>query len=407
MMQSHRTRARVATLCAIGAISLVGFSSPASAKNIAVGSASRHSAKSSPLAWPTWGSTPGGTFFAGTDKAINSKNVSNLKDSDENGTGWPYVGGIGPEDNNNAPDVVGGVAYASGDSSVIAMNAPTGNTLWSSSISPYTAPAVSDGRVFVGTKDGQLTALDANSGTTIWTDTVASDGMSDPTIYRHNVLMTDGPIIYNLSQKTGTIKWQYDCSSVVTSDGFPLCNSGSGQDLSAAVVLGDTLYFTSEAFTFALTSSGKLKWYTYNDEADYAYFANPVATNGLVYSAALNGDGSSELEALNASSGDLVWQDIGGWSGGDMAVANGVLYDSNGSLEAWNASTGAEMWTGGTSGAGVTVVDNVVFYGGGALDASTGAQLWSNPVGCDTPMTVYGSNMFCGVQGSLYRFYEK
>ena len=91
------------------------------------------------------------------------------------------------------------------------------------------------------------------------------------------------------------------------------------------------------------------------------------------------------------------------------AVVNGVVYvgsDSNGSVYALNASTGAQLWsfaTGSSLLASPAVANGVVYveqYGGSnlyALNASTGAQLWSYNIGSSVVLAR------CGEWGGLCR----
>ena len=72
------------------------------------------------------------------------------------------------------------------------------------------------------------------------------------------------------------------------------------------------------------------------------------------------------------------------------AVSNGIVYvgSYDGSLYAFNATTGAQLWSVYTSGniySSPAVADGVVYLGSGgsldAFDAATGAELWSATTG--------------------------
>src|SRR5262249_11813592 len=79
---------------------------------------------------------------------------------------------------------------------------------------------------------------------------------------------------------------------------------------------------------------------------------------------------------------------------------NGLVYinSDDGVLRAYNAATGALVWSHTTNvAASPTIVNGVVYIGGGpllALDASTGALLWQKPVGEATALAIANGNGF-------------
>jgi outer membrane protein assembly factor BamB len=86
----------------------------------------------------------------------------------------------------------------------------------------------------------------------------------------------------------------------------------------------------------------------------------------------------------------LKWNDPTNYSN-SPAVVNGVVYigSNDNNVYALNASTGAQLWSysiGNFVGSSPAVANGVVYVGGGvanlyALNASTGAKLWSYPTG--------------------------
>jgi outer membrane protein assembly factor BamB len=178
-----------------------------------------------------------------------------------------------------------------------------------------------------------------------------------------------------------------------------------------------------------------------------------LIVNGIVYVAVSMGNGTSQLLALNGSTGATVWGPIamsgysmiaydagiifvtGGsyldtvlsaidaatgyprWSatiddsieGAPPVAANGLVYTvGDGYLQAFNELTGAQVWQGnfgGTNGTVAVTVDGV--YGASpctayAYQPATGAVIWSANTGCiggggDTP--VVGSGMLFAPMG--------
>jgi outer membrane protein assembly factor BamB len=124
-----------------------------------------------------------------------------------------------------------------------------------------------------------------------------------------------------------------------------------------------------------------------------AFGSPPALVGGLLYT----GSNDAFLYALNTISGALVWRFGGGGSmSGYPAVADGIVYDqdNSGYLYAWNSKTGDLIWQtysccNGQSSPAVS--KGTVFVTAGdynleqttlwAYAASTGAALWSVPVG--------------------------
>jgi outer membrane protein assembly factor BamB len=191
----------------------------------------------------------------------------------------------------------------------------------------------------------------------------------------------------------------------------------------------------------------KLKWTNpiipdqLTSESSEAGPTSPVVANGVVYVGVSNNDPIG-LYALNASTGARLWNFATGAVQASPAVANGVVYfgatsgslnvqNSSGSVYALNARTGAKLWSyaAGTlfnfSGA-LAVANGVVYVAAGgnttsqpvqsranvfALNASTGAVLWSYALGEDVipigspavtnGVVYFGTQGFSG-SGQLY-----
>ena len=126
----------------------------------------------------------------------------------------------------------------------------------------------------------------------------------------------------------------------------------------------------------------KLKWTFATGSSHYVYEdSSPVAVNGVVYFASINGN----VYAVDARTGAQLWSFLStSIIYSTPTVANGVVYvGSYGNLYALNASSGAKLWSYGT-GTGVPwtpeVANGMVYFGAGnnvyALNAGTGVFLW-------------------------------
>jgi len=78
----------------------------------------------------------------------------------------------------SAPVVKDGVMYVTAGTRVYALNAKTGETLWTwrSNVLPsWQGVAVGEGRIFVGLQNGHMVALDQKKGEVIWNQTIGAD----------------------------------------------------------------------------------------------------------------------------------------------------------------------------------------------------------------------------------------
>jgi FOG: WD40-like repeat len=139
---------------------------------------------------------------------------------------------------------------------------------------------------------------------------------------------------------------------------------------------------------------------------------SPAIVNGIVYAC------SSDLNAFNASTGEQLWTVEGGGDSSPV-VQDGVVYTSGHGI-AFNASTGAPMWNTSTLqflGGGRNIIavaygyvyEGYSFYAGGsfygamtAVNATTGAVVWnvtSSPL--SSPAVAEGYIYFGTMQGVL------
>ncbi len=154
--------------------------------------------------------------------------------------------------------------------------------------------------------------------------------------------------------------------------------------------------------------------------------SSPAIVNGVLYIASNAGiDGSnSSLYAFNASTGAPLWSQLTGDDmGHTVAVANGLAYlevsqyqamVSN--LYAFNASTGAVAWVSSTNfpghggiSASATAANGAVYVpgdgGSWAFNATTGAELWAHQPNCPSaapPAVANGFVYFEDICGNVY-----
>lgn len=271
------------------------------------------------------------------------------------------------------PAVANGIVYFGvnrGGPVVYAVDAATGVQVWSHGgpISQIqSSPTVIDGRVHVAFTDGTIRALNAATGQVIWSIIHPGGASSSPAIAGGRLYIA----IHNqgllaLNANTGSELWLAPMpgpqwSSPAVDNGRVFVGSEDDHKLYAFdAVTGQTIW---TATTSDLVQS------------------SPAVANGVVYI----GNAAGDLHAFNAATGGLIWRK--GISGDGIfngpAVANGVVYAAaaDGKLYAVNAATGRVLFRaaigdcgGGTLGAlaSPTVDEGNVYiscYDGSAVTA--------------------------------------
>jgi eukaryotic-like serine/threonine-protein kinase len=143
----------------------------------------------------------------------------------------------------SAPAISNGVVYVgSANTFVYALNASTGAQLWSSQFGGpiYASPVVANGDVFVGiasnpstaaptrtsdatTTSGSIVALNATTGTLIWQQQI-NNYTGTPLAYANNLIYfgTNDNQAYALNASTGLQTWSYQMSSAIPLDNAPV-----------------------------------------------------------------------------------------------------------------------------------------------------------------------------------------
>ena len=172
---------------------------------------------------------------------------------------------------------------------------PTGGAVHSS-------PAVVDGTVYVGSRDGRLYALDAATGAPRWEYRTESWVESSPAVVDGSVYFgsQDG-MLRALDAATGTLRWEFDAEF--------------GVDSAPAVAAG-TVYFGADRGLFAVdAASGEPRW---SLELPFRV-GSPVVANGIVY--------VGSVQAFDARRG---WRRLHfrayGWIASSVAVADTTVY---------------------------------------------------------------------------------
>lgn len=314
------------------------------------------------------------------------------------------------------PIVVEGVVYQVGRSSVYALEAATGQEIWSYPIGGHDdPPSYVDGRLYVQGQDS-VYCLDAASGERIW-------AFHGPTADGGTPCVLDGRVacagysysspgvttVYCLSASDGELEWSTVIPGQIGNcmaswNGMFFVGTWNGPLCALDAGMGNTIW------SHTITEGGY--WDT-----------SPTIVDGKIYIGGWDGavhrfdamtgalEWETQVTVMNVEPTPAVFE--------DMIICGYVAADV-GSVFALRMSDGSTVWSIPNSLHGSpAVADGVVFWGGClepysrvfAADAATGEMIWEfdpspNPVWglqC-TPSITDGVMYFGSTDGNLYAF---
>ena len=202
----------------------------------------------------------------------------------------------------SSPVVVDGIVYfGSGDGSVYALDATTGDLKWKYQTGDvvHASPAYADGVVYFGSWDSYFYAVDARTGTLKW----RFHGGEDPLIhnqvgFQSSAAVVNGVVytgcrdskLYAIDAATGKEKWHYDAA-------------GSWVISSPAVTQGKVIFGTSDSSLYLVLDAETGKPIVRQQGKAYT-FSSPSVAGNVVFTGILNGT----LEARDLDSGELLWE---------------------------------------------------------------------------------------------------
>lgn len=214
-----------------------------------------------------------------------------------------------------------------------------------------------------------VTTVQINSASTQTVDASASDSSDDWPMYLHDAAHTGTSD--NVAPIAHDLLWTFDTHKEP--------NSQSLVGSSPAIVNGVVYIGSDDGELFALNAyTGDLIW---NRTLGYLSTSSPAVVDGVVYVSVWEGTNY----ALNASNGEVIWSNNRRYSGSSPAVVDNVFYISeSGNVTAMNATNGEYIWRYyiGTNGGNTPIVaDGSVFISDSgyvfAINASTGELRWS------------------------------
>ena len=234
------------------------------------------------------------------------------------------------------------------------------------------APAVVDGTVYTGSRDGRIYALDADSGSEQWRFDTGSDVRSSPAVVDGTLYVgTQAGTVYAVDAEEGEQQWRFGTEEPVRS---------------SPTVVEETVYVGSQdSAVYAIDASdGTERW---RFETGFWVESSPAVDGGTLYV----GSDDGNLYALDAADGEQLWTfATADRVPGSPAVVEETVYvgSQDGNVYALDTE-GEERWrfdTGGAITSSPAVADGVVYVGSRshsvfALESETGEQQWAFDTG--------------------------
>jgi outer membrane protein assembly factor BamB len=349
-------------------------------------------ASTAPGSWAQFHYDAAHTGWNGSEKILNAGNVSGLRQIWQNEVGGLAGAQVG------SPLVVGSRVFVLGggwSQPVLLATGLSGKTLWATSLGTDVWPselASGGGLVILGVGPA-LRAYSQVTGALVWSAPIdiGYNATRGPTVAGNRVFVGAGTHVYAFRLGTGARLWTRQLHEDISS--FLAWAQGR---LFVATYAGEA---GQHAALRALSGrTGATLWRVAGIGGVYG--GGPAVKDGIVYLAA-NASGSeaggAQLTAFRASDGHALWSRI---AGDDVhtvpAVDNSRVYTStiDGAVHAFAKATGRLLWTSSEPyespeiWSSITSANGVLYFttesSVRALNAATGAQLWSSAPAGDT-----------------------
>ncbi len=299
----------------------------------------------------------GNTLLFGTETggmySLNKRNGS---------LNWSYRG---TNSITGAPVVAGDkVFFTQGDGTVTCLNVSNGSTVWETV--PYerensmidSGLTAGNGMLFFARSDYKLYAVSQKDGRNLWTYSGSSQGLRTAPAY------SDGLVF--LGEYDGIF------SIIDAKTGKRLNGGGAGGAINTPSVSNGNVYFSSwDGSVNAVKIKGTEP--LWNAKIGDPVTTSPVVSNGMI----VVGTGRGLAVALNAKDGSIIWRfnTEGGEIAADPVISNGIVYvpSGDGRVYALDASTGRTRYIYSTENggiaAGILVSDGILYFGNDVIYA--------------------------------------
>ena len=301
-----------------------------------------------------------------------------------------------------SPAVSDGVVYiGSRDNYLYALDGSTSELKWKYKTGDRveSSPAVVNGIVYVGSLDHYLYALDATTGEELWKYETGGQLFSSPTVSDGVVYIGSHDLhFYALDALTGELKWKMKRSGA----------TGSTPAVSEEIVFwGDS---TSDQGILTLdTSTGDVIW---GFTTGSGVSSTPAVWGNVVYAGT-----NTRLLAIDVNTGWRRWQYEGGVGGAfySPAISDGVVYvgSQDNNVYAFDSADGDVRWKTGTGMVqdSPAVSGGIIYVGSQdqhlyALNKTTGESIWQYSIGSHSRggPAVSGGIVYIGGGNSLFAF---
>ena len=278
----------------------------------------------------------------------------------------------------SSPAIINGKVYiGSQNGNVTCLRANNGTIIWSFKTNgaiEYSSPAVANGKVYIGSDDNKVYCLNAENGTKIWEYMTNDDVTSSPTVTDGKVYIgSDDENVYCLNAENGSKIWSFEVF-------------GAFAISSPAVANGKVYIGGCGNHLFCLNAeNGSIIWDRVITVAGPIY-ASPAIFNEKVYIGS-RGGGDAKISCLTADTGDWIWN-FTMWYGviSSPAIYNGKIYigTETNKVYCFNAESGSMIWqftTGDLVRSSPAIADGKVYVGSYdkkfyCLNAETGTEIW-------------------------------
>ena len=249
------------------------------------------------------------------------------------------------------PVVANGRVYALDSRATVSAFTTSGAPVWSRDLTPASDDeddasggglAISGNTLYVTTGFGELTALDAATGAPRWTQDLASAATGAPTVSDGAVyLVTRNGIGWAIDAGNGRILWQTLGATSPSGVAGGAAPAVAGSQVIFPLSSGQMIAATAGngGRTWGQSVAGERLGRAFSRFSDIS--ADPVVANGVVYA----GNHSGRAAAFNAATGERVWRANEGalspiWVAGGSAF---MVSDENRLLRL-DATTGETIW---------------------------------------------------------------
>ncbi len=246
-----------------------------------------------------------------------------------------------------------GTGFFAYSSQVFAINMKNGSLQWQypaqgdSKVQYYAAPAIGTDTIYAGSYANTLSAINKSNGIEKWTFTLAQDRyIGSPLVVGSTVYAPNSDKYLYALNDAGDLIWKFKTA---------------GPNWTQPVTDGTNLYLASmdhhlyalkleyAANDLALDKNGSRTLVSnplWSVDLDTAIAADPVFSNGSIYTATINGN----LYSVDAATGKLNWSfiDGGGYRAvwGTLVVTDQAVFfgDEDGNVFAVSTETGKALW---------------------------------------------------------------